>query len=199
MPTLEVAVTGAPYPHGVPLRHRRLLLALLTGATNLSGYPACRVAHVGPATFYPVTERLERAGWVTSRWEQDPPPKQEGRRRFYELTWYGRAMTLNRLGLDPPAGYPDGPEPAGQPPRLHRSDDLVLLALATGSPLWAGLLYRVTTLGHLRLYRALDRLENAGLITGEQEPYAVNPRRFYRLVNRPYTMRLLRLETGGNP
>jgi DNA-binding PadR family transcriptional regulator len=34
---------------------------------------------------YPILERLEQAGWVTSRWEQDadrPGP----RRRYYELT-----------------------------------------------------------------------------------------------------------------
>jgi DNA-binding MarR family transcriptional regulator len=34
---------------------------------------------------YPILERLEQSGWVTSKWEDDPH-RVGPRRRFYELT-----------------------------------------------------------------------------------------------------------------
>ena len=45
-------------------------------------------------TVYPILERLESAGWVTSGWEEDnarPGP----RRRYYELTDEGSAEARN--------------------------------------------------------------------------------------------------------
>ena len=49
-----------------------------------------------PGTVYPVLERLERAGWVVSRWEQDdarPGP----RRRLYAFTPDGAAAATELL------------------------------------------------------------------------------------------------------
>ena len=37
---------------------------------------------------YPILERLETSGWVTSRWEDDPG-RSGPRRRYYELTAEG--------------------------------------------------------------------------------------------------------------
>ncbi|MGV8970001.1 MAG: PadR family transcriptional regulator [Microbacteriaceae bacterium] len=48
-------------------------------------------------TVYPILERLEQAGWVTSRWEEDdsrPGP----RRRYYELTEGGAAAARTAIG-----------------------------------------------------------------------------------------------------
>jgi PadR family transcriptional regulator, regulatory protein PadR len=46
-------------------------------------------AHTGllPGTTYPILVRLERAGWVTPRWENiDPHDEQRPRRRYYKMT-----------------------------------------------------------------------------------------------------------------
>ncbi|MCU6482712.1 DNA-binding PadR family transcriptional regulator [Arthrobacter silviterrae] len=47
-----------------------------------------------PGTVYPILDRLESAGWVTSAWESSserPGP----RRRFYALTADGRAAAVD--------------------------------------------------------------------------------------------------------
>ncbi len=41
-----------------------------------------------PGTVYPILERLERQGWVTSSWEENPS-RQGPRRRLYEFTIEG--------------------------------------------------------------------------------------------------------------
>ena len=50
-----------------------------------------------PGTVYPVLERLEAAGWLSSRWETDesrPGP----RRRYYELTADGALAAARTIG-----------------------------------------------------------------------------------------------------
>lgn len=53
------------------------------------GFRLCGKADLGSGTVYPLLERLEQAGWVTSFWE-DPPPADRPKRRFYEMTSAGR-------------------------------------------------------------------------------------------------------------
>jgi DNA-binding PadR family transcriptional regulator len=77
---------------------RRVLLTLLSGATNLSGFPIGRAAQVGYGHVYIVLARLEHEEWVTSDWGE--PNKYGDRRRFYRLTPYGRVRALKVLGLD---------------------------------------------------------------------------------------------------
>jgi PadR family transcriptional regulator PadR len=79
-------------------RTRRVLLVLLTGAGRLSGYPISRAAMVDAGYVYTVLATLEGAGWVASDWEEGKPEGQ--RRRFYQLTRYGRARALTLLGLE---------------------------------------------------------------------------------------------------
>lgn len=101
-----------------PFRHagrraRRVLLALLSGAGNLSGYDLGRVAQAGSGAVYPVLDRLEAAGWVTAGWDPEETPN-GGRRRYYALTPYGRVRVMGVLGLtDPP---PPGTRLAELPP-----------------------------------------------------------------------------------
>jgi len=46
---------------------------------------------------YPILERLEQAGWVTSAWEDDPE-RVGPRRRFYELTSDGASAARSAIG-----------------------------------------------------------------------------------------------------
>jgi PadR family transcriptional regulator len=97
---VEIPLT-AEQAHIRPTRRmKRVLLVLLTGAPELSGYPICRAAATGPGSVYPELTRLERAGWVASEWEKGRPPGQ--RRRFYRLTPYGRRAAFRVLGLIDP-------------------------------------------------------------------------------------------------
>ncbi len=78
-------------------RNRRVLVVLLTGASNLSGYPVSRLSGVGGV--YVVLARLERAGWADSAWQEGVPPGQD-RRRFYHLTPRGRYGAAQLLRLE---------------------------------------------------------------------------------------------------
>jgi DNA-binding PadR family transcriptional regulator len=72
-----------------------VLLALLTGASNLSGYPIGRVAQVGSGRVYKALGRLEQLGLVDTGWSEDNP-----RRRLYRLTQPGRHWAALHLGLE---------------------------------------------------------------------------------------------------
>jgi PadR family transcriptional regulator PadR len=88
-------------PFRLTRRNRRILLVLLSGATNLSGYPICRAAGVRSGTAYLLLARLETAGWVASEW--GPVFSDEGmRRRFYRLSPYGSQQAYELLGLEAP-------------------------------------------------------------------------------------------------
>lgn len=89
--------TDKPWEPG--RKDRRVLLVLLAGAGELSGYPISRAAQVGSGHVYTILGRLERLGWVESDWQQDPPAGQPGRRRFYRLTARGRSGAMMALGL----------------------------------------------------------------------------------------------------
>jgi DNA-binding PadR family transcriptional regulator len=57
-------------------------------------------AHTGllPGTTYPILVRLERADWVTSRWEMiDPRDEQRPRRRYYKMTPRGVELASREL------------------------------------------------------------------------------------------------------
>jgi DNA-binding PadR family transcriptional regulator len=51
-------------------------------------------------TLYPILVRLERAGWVTSEWEQaDPVAEGRPARRYYRLTADGAAAARHEVDL----------------------------------------------------------------------------------------------------
>ena len=69
----------------------KVLGALLSsGSAELSGAEISRATKLASGTLYPILFRLERAGWLESRWEDDDP-KVLGRprRRFYHATALG--------------------------------------------------------------------------------------------------------------
>ncbi|MFJ1561883.1 PadR family transcriptional regulator [Streptomyces mirabilis] len=68
-----------------------------TAGTDIHGLEICNRAHLGTGTVYPMLSRLEKAGWVAARWEDDQTWQREAnntwrpRRRYYEITGAGRA------------------------------------------------------------------------------------------------------------
>lgn len=62
-----------------------VLEALLDAAEPTWGLRIVRAADRPTGTVYPILERLERAGWVTSEWEH-APERSGPRRRLYQLT-----------------------------------------------------------------------------------------------------------------
>ena len=71
-----------------------VLEVLLASAEPLWGLRIITATGRQPGTVYPILERLESQGWLTSTWEEDasrPGP----RRRFHVLTPDGRAAALD--------------------------------------------------------------------------------------------------------
>ena len=61
-----------------------------SGGTELSGAEISRATKLASGTLYPILFRLERAGWLESRWEvEDPKALGRPRRRFYRVTALG--------------------------------------------------------------------------------------------------------------
>jgi DNA-binding PadR family transcriptional regulator len=68
----------------------KVLGALSSSADELSGAQIARVTNLPSGTLYPILFRLERAGWLQSRWEAgDPRLLNRPRRRFYRVTAVG--------------------------------------------------------------------------------------------------------------
>lgn len=69
----------------------RVLAALCEAHRDeLSGAEIGRSTKLATGTLYPILMRLERAGWVQSRWEDgDPSDLGRPRKRFYKITGLG--------------------------------------------------------------------------------------------------------------
>lgn len=78
---------------------QRVLRALLddVGAERY-GAQIGDLAHLPSGTVHPILARLERAGWLASRWE-DVDPRTAGRpaRRYYRLTGSGAEQAREAL------------------------------------------------------------------------------------------------------
>lgn len=74
-----------------------VLASLLDAAgTATWGLRVIKQSSRPPGTVYPILDRLERAGWVESKWEDDdarPGP----RRRLYELTAGGASAARSTV------------------------------------------------------------------------------------------------------
>lgn len=69
---------------------------------RLSGADLYNQIKVSSGTLYPLLARLEKAGWLTSEWEQlDPQEAARPRRRYYRMTGLGERKAhaaLSQLG-----------------------------------------------------------------------------------------------------
>lgn len=75
-----------------------VLRELLAAADPVWGLVVIKATGRKPGTVYPIFERLESAGWVESRWEEDsarPGP----RRRYYRLTDDGRVAAVQTVAV----------------------------------------------------------------------------------------------------
>lgn len=82
MPDREPRITGPTL---------KVLGALLSsGCVELSGADIARSTNLASGTLYPILFRLERAGWLESRWEEnDPRDLKRPRRRLYQVNALG--------------------------------------------------------------------------------------------------------------
>jgi Predicted transcriptional regulators len=75
-----------------------VLEALVNLGGRIFGLRIAQTTGLMTGTVYPILARLEKAGWVTSHWEEDEGPDSRGsRRRLYELTPMGRELAREAL------------------------------------------------------------------------------------------------------
>ncbi|MFD0371134.1 PadR family transcriptional regulator [Streptomyces sp. NPDC127114] len=84
-----------------------VLEAFLASSEELHGFAVAKAAGKPTGSVYPILARLEQAGWLGSRWEDENPQEGRPRRRFYELTPNGAAeaerIVIERRGSLPKA------------------------------------------------------------------------------------------------
>jgi DNA-binding PadR family transcriptional regulator len=78
----------------------RVLSVMLENVTaEHYGLELSRTAGLPSGTIYPMLNRLERDGWVVSRWEEvDPSAAGRPRKRLYRLTGEGARQAREHLG-----------------------------------------------------------------------------------------------------
>lgn len=60
------------------------------GSSGLSGSEICKSTGLPSGTLYPILLRLEKAGWLVSKWEEgNPTDMGRPRKRLYSLTGAG--------------------------------------------------------------------------------------------------------------
>jgi PadR family transcriptional regulator, regulatory protein PadR len=95
----------------------KVVAALLADpAAERYGLQIMQATGLPSGTLYPILVRLERAGWVESRWE-DIDPVTEGRpiRRYYRLTSDGTAEARREVAaMHEQMGRATGPLTTGQ-------------------------------------------------------------------------------------
>lgn len=74
-----------------------VLAVLLADEGPVWGLRVIKESGRPPGSVYPILERLEHAGWVTSAWEDDPA-RSGPRRRFYVLTAEGAVAARDMIG-----------------------------------------------------------------------------------------------------
>jgi len=73
-----------------------VLGVLVESASPMWGLQIIKDAGRNPGTVYPILERLEGLGWLTSEWPAEPE-RSGPRRHYYELTPDGRTAAVKLL------------------------------------------------------------------------------------------------------
>jgi PadR family transcriptional regulator, regulatory protein PadR len=96
-------MTGPVRVTGPLLDVLEVFLQALTDDQELHGWAILKATKRAGPTVYGVLDRLEDAGWVTGRWEDQPPNANTPRRRLYRLTPTGAVAARNLLATRRPA------------------------------------------------------------------------------------------------
>ncbi|MBD2896975.1 hypothetical protein amrb99_59280 [Actinomadura sp. RB99] len=89
-----------------------------TQDVELHGWPIVHNTKRAGPTVYRVLDRLEDAGWVSARWEEQDPGVNRPRRRYYRLTPNGLEEVRELLGQRRPSALrPAAPRSAPRDPR----------------------------------------------------------------------------------
>ena len=82
----------ATKPPRLTLETLRVLRVIADSRDGAAGSQIAKIAKLSSGTLYPILFRLERAGWLTSRWETEMPQALgRPRRRLYSITGKGVA------------------------------------------------------------------------------------------------------------
>jgi len=92
-------------PPRMTLPTQLVLRALLERPTHeFYGLEICAAAGLPSGTIHPILARLEKFGWLRSRWEDlDPHEAGRPRRRYYSLTLDGAAQARQVLARAQPS------------------------------------------------------------------------------------------------
>ena len=101
-----------------------IFLQALAEQRDLHGWAILKATKRAGPTVYGVLDRLEDAGWVTGRWEDQHPKTNTPRRRLYRLTPTGAAAARELLAARRPAAL-------GRPAK-HPQPGLTVLAWLRG-------------------------------------------------------------------
>jgi PadR family transcriptional regulator, regulatory protein PadR len=96
-------MTGPVRVTGPLLDVLEVFLQALTDDQEPHGWAILKATKRAGPTVYGVLDRLEDAGWVTGRWEDQTPNANTPRRRLYRLTPTGAAAARDLLAARRPA------------------------------------------------------------------------------------------------
>jgi PadR family transcriptional regulator PadR len=90
--------TETPGPRMTQATQAVLRALLKHPADEMYGLQICAEAGLPSGTIHPILARLEKIGWLESRWE-DVSPHEEGRprRRYYRLSPHGAEVARDAL------------------------------------------------------------------------------------------------------
>jgi DNA-binding PadR family transcriptional regulator len=90
-----------------------VFLLAFDGDAELHGWAIMKAVKRSGPTVYGVLDRLEDAGWISGRWEDQHPEPNKPRRRFYRLTPTGVIAARDLLTARRPQALarPPRPEP----------------------------------------------------------------------------------------
>lgn len=76
-----------------------LELIAQAGEAGITGYDLMKTAGIWSGTAYPLLKRIQGAGWITSKWEDNAIADASGRprRKYYKITMTGQAQLREAL------------------------------------------------------------------------------------------------------
>ena len=92
-----------------------VLLQAHHDGTELYGWAIAKAAKRSGPTVYGAVERLQQAGWITRRWEEQNPEPNKPRRRLYQFTAPGVLAAQELLAKRRPQALSQTSRPVPRP------------------------------------------------------------------------------------